>query len=82
MIERTVGIESEETVGRMAIATFLRSLDVGRGLADGDGAIMAITAATKDFRVINKSCGNKSCWSMTGLTQITCCNVSARLGLK
>ena len=82
MIESAVRIECEEAGGRMTITALLCGTDVGPRFACGDNSVMAIAAITKHFRVINKSYFSKPFWRMTGLTQITCCNVCAWLGPK
>lgn len=55
VIERSVRIELQEMVSRVAIATFLCGNEVTRRFPDGDNAIMTTATATEDFLVINEA---------------------------
>lgn len=61
VIERSVRIELQEIVSRVAIATFLCGNEVTRRFPDGDNAIMTTATATEYFVVINKAYGAETC---------------------
>lgn len=57
VIERSVRIELQEMVSRVAIATFLRGNEVTRRFPDGDNAIMATATRPEYFGVIDEARG-------------------------
>ena len=66
VIERSVRIELQEMVSRVAIATFLRGNEVTRRFPDDgkkllDIAIMTTATATGYFEVINKAFDAETC---------------------
>jgi len=61
VIERSVRIELQEMVSRVAIATFLCGNEVSLRFPDGDNANMTTATATEYFVVINKAYDAETC---------------------